>query len=489
MKKYLVFGLSLILFSLNVNALQLTEIMYNPIQTGSDHEWIEIYNDKNESINISNLKLYEGNTNHKLELKNGNDNLNYNEYAIIANKYDIFLQDFPSFNGNLFDSSFSLSDTNEFIALKYDNGTIIDSVNYTNEIGGDGNGKTIIYYNNYWYESININGTPGSENIISVSSEQDYRNLKINEIFPNPYGNDEEGEFVELYNKGSYDLNLERLKLKDEANHEIIITNINTKNLIIESNGYSAIYMNGFSGFLNNQGFEKVKLYYEDKLIDEISYFNSKEDLSWSKEDDIWALRKPTPNEKNQIIEPESDSKLEIAKIYTGSDNKAKFGDNLLVSVKIYKGNTSRYANYLYLENTNGEQISKRTTVHTNRKYTDYEFTLPIQIDPNCNQKYKDGRYNIALEGLNEKITKEIDISGLTTDLCETVYKEKKIEKEITTLLKTNKIESNLNSSTSVITSNVIYESSDIKAQRSGLYIFSLILIVLMLHWSLKKWK
>lgn len=485
MQKYLVFGFSILLFCIPVSALKITEIMYNPVQTGSDHEWIEIYNDNNESINLTNIRFYEANTNHKLE--SSNYILNPGEYAVIANKYDLFLLDYPLFNKNVFDSSFSLSDSNEYIALKYENNTIIDSVNYT-DIAEDG--KTLVLLNNNWYESRDINGTPGYENYIYTESDQDFKNLKINELFPDPYGNDNaeipNGEFIELYNEGNYKLNLENLKLKDEANHEIIITNTNTKELIIEPKEYLTVYMNGFSGFLNNNGFEKVKLYYKDELIDEVSYFNSKEDLTWSKNNNLWVLRKPTPNEKNQVLEPKANSELKINKVYLGSDNKAKFGDNLLVSVSIYKGNTSRYAVYLYLED-NGEQISKRTTVHVDQKYIDYDFILPIQIEPNCNQKYPDKKYQIVIDGLEEKETQDVDISGITTNLCETVYKEK--IKEVKSLITTNKIESNLNSSTSVITSNVIYESSDIKAQRSGLYIFSLILIMLMLHWSLKKWK
>ncbi|MBS3155577.1 lamin tail domain-containing protein [Candidatus Woesearchaeota archaeon] len=482
MLKYLII---LLLICNSVSALNINEIMYNPIGSSDNYkEFVELYSP--DLIDLTGYIISDGDFNDTLKKIN---NFSSNYMLIVEDNYMLNVPE----NISLYSAGASIGNglSDDDIVLLYDkNNSLVDSA----QIFSIDDGYSLEFYNGNFYQSLSINGTPGYENDYNEAEVTNYEKIKINEIFPDPYGSDNaempDGEFIELYNSGNYDLNLEGLKIKDEANHEIIITNTNTKTTIIESKDYLTVYMNGFSGLLNNNGFEKIKLFYGDELLDEISYFNSEEDLSWSKqESDLWNLRKPTRNKKNEENEPEADSELKINKINIGSDEKAKFGDNLLVSVDLYKGNTTRYAVYLYAEDKNGETISKRTTVHANQKYTDYEFTLPVQIEPNCNAKYSDGTFNITLEGLGEKVTKEIPISGITTSLCEKVKTEKKVEKECKVLVPQAKMENVLNPSTSSITSNIIYESSDIKTQRSALYIFSLIIIMLMMHMVFKKWR
>jgi len=137
---------------------------------------------------------------------------------------------------------------------------------------------------------------------------QDYTNLEIREFLPDPIGNDNapmpDGEWLEIYNLGSSQMDLENLTLYDNIGSEpdISISDSNTlNNTLIDANGYLIVYMNGRNGFLNNEGFEKIRLYKEDYLIDEVSYDGSKEDLSWSKVNDYWIQTIPTPNGENYI--------------------------------------------------------------------------------------------------------------------------------------------------------------------------------------------
>ena len=114
----------------------INEIMYNPSGDDTKHEWIEIYNKGSTEVNITGWKFYEDDTNHKLNLTQGSWIISARGYAVIADDADQFLLDYSDYNGTLFDSSFSLHNTGETIAIKEgSSGPIVDSVTY-NESNG-----------------------------------------------------------------------------------------------------------------------------------------------------------------------------------------------------------------------------------------------------------------------------------------------------------------------------------------------------------------
>jgi len=149
----------------------INEIMYNPAGSDKEREWIEIFNNGEVSVDLSNWKFYEGGVNHKLNLIQGSPMLLPKSYAIITNGKE--LKDFPDFTGTLFRASFSLNNRGEEITLK--NGDlIIDSVTYNSAWGADGDGKSL--------QRINVDGesnnpqnwaadlpTPSSQNQFSQS--------------------------------------------------------------------------------------------------------------------------------------------------------------------------------------------------------------------------------------------------------------------------------------------------------------------------------
>jgi len=114
---------------------------------------------------------------------------------------------------------------------------------------------------------------------------------------------------------------------------------------------------------------------------------------------------------------PENESYVKIVDISLGSDNKAKFGEAVDVKVNIYRGDTSKYSISLWAEGIS--KISSKTTkIHTLTRFINYTFTVPVQLKPNCNEKYDDGNYNIKLEGLDSSDSASIKVEGLTSSLC-----------------------------------------------------------------------
>jgi len=150
-----------------INTIRINEIMYNPQGSDSGREWIEIYNTADSTINITDWKLYESDVNHSLTLINGSLEIPAKNFAIIADNYQNFLADYPQFNGTLLDSSFSLTNTGEYLAIKNASLEIIDELTYIPQDGADDTGMTIEYQtDNIWKVSQIINGTPGAPNSV-----------------------------------------------------------------------------------------------------------------------------------------------------------------------------------------------------------------------------------------------------------------------------------------------------------------------------------
>src|SRR3989338_2889840 len=95
-----------------------TEIMYDVSGTDTGREWVEITNTGTVSVDVSWYKFFEANTNHALVLISSSGTLQAGSSAVIADDATKFKIDWPSYAGTLFDSSFSLSNTGESIALR-----------------------------------------------------------------------------------------------------------------------------------------------------------------------------------------------------------------------------------------------------------------------------------------------------------------------------------------------------------------------------------
>jgi hypothetical protein len=102
------------------------------------------------------------------------------------------------------------------------------------------------------------------------------------------------------------------------------------------------------------------------------------------------------------------------------SPNEIKFGDTIKASLNIYRGNTSKYAVYAFVED-DGTKISEKSTIHVKNKFTNYTFSTPIQLKPNCDNRYKDGDYLLVIEGLDIRTEQEISIEGINSRNCDEI--------------------------------------------------------------------
>ena len=491
-KRILLILVFLIILNLTSAELYISETMYNPIESDSYNEWIEIYNEGSDTIHITNLtlcnkQLFPGFVNYTDEniYLNNFTTIEPNQYAIITDGgsgtevYDNYgvSQDSIAIHTDGATICGGLNNDEEIITIYYNN-ELIDAIHYYSEWGANDNGRSLCSIENIWKECI---PTPGSENI----EHRDTTNytLQITEFLPDPEGFDTasmpEGEWIELFNYGEKEINLIGLILKDNANHKLIITDTTTTKETITPQEYLVIYMNGKYGFLNNDGFEKITLLTDlEEEITQVTYYDSKEGNSWSLIDGFWKITKPSPNQENIDESIEKDSKISINKVYLGTDNKAKFGDNLRVRLDVYKGNTTKEEVIIYIEGNN-EKISKITRFKISNLYTNHTLTIPIQIFPNCNSKYEEGIYKIIVEGLEESNEELIEIKGITENLCEKVKETKTINEGSKTLINDSEVQSK----------KAIFESESKQSERSAIYFFCFVLILVIIKTNSKKWK
>ncbi len=123
----------------------ISEIMYDLAEGGdTGREWVEVQNTGSESVNLTEWKLYENDTNHGLKAMSS-ETFAPGAYAIISDNPAKFATDWPSYSGLVFDSAFALNNSGETLILRCcgKEPTDRDSVTYNNTGGGSGDGLSL----------------------------------------------------------------------------------------------------------------------------------------------------------------------------------------------------------------------------------------------------------------------------------------------------------------------------------------------------------
>ncbi len=132
----------ILLPAFSYSAVYINEIMYNPEGSDSGYEWIEICNSAESEEPVLDLKLLENDVRHSVNLAQGDGILAEDACAIIADKPDKFKEKYPNYSGTILDSSFSLSNSGEEIAILKLEQTL-DRVSYTSDMGANGDGQSL----------------------------------------------------------------------------------------------------------------------------------------------------------------------------------------------------------------------------------------------------------------------------------------------------------------------------------------------------------
>lgn len=279
--------------------------------------------------------------------------------------------------------------------------------------------KDISYslFENIW--SYTIFKTMGYENILNI-----YSDIYITEVFSSPENG--EDEWLEIYNYSISDINLKNFYLKERlSNGEYS----NTKNYLSDFNLKSNTHysISGFNLTLNNSG-DKIGIFLNDTLIDEISYPSISYSKSYyrnlinNKYIDKWSVTNtPTRDEFNQESNPVQTEKIITTELYTNALDIFTLKDfNKGTKVKVKGCLNSDIGiiseNVVYIQDsTSGirvkfnqsEDLFKGDCIELNGKISTYRNERYINID-----KYNkiDRFYNIEIINLE---LDQLDISHI----------------------------------------------------------------------------
>ena len=138
----------------------LTEIMYDPPGADSKREWVEVFNEGESDIDLTKWFFYENNVFHRITTENS-PIIPAGAYAIIADSIPDFMNDHPGYSGLIFNSSFSLNNTGEPLAMANPEREIINAFTYSSEMGAKGDGNSLQINNGL---AISASPTPGVPN-------------------------------------------------------------------------------------------------------------------------------------------------------------------------------------------------------------------------------------------------------------------------------------------------------------------------------------
>ena len=218
----------------------INEINYNSASDFDTDDWVELYNNSDSSINISDWQFKDSDDSHVFTIPS-NTILQDNGLLVLCKDTTSFKSLFPDVENYMGNFDFGLSGGGELIRLYDQQGQIVDSLNYDDNAPWpeepDGNGPTLELINvnldnalaASWRSSYTIGGSPGSPNNAPIIT-----NLYINEFIASNdscYADDysEYDDWIELYNAGNEAINIGGLfitdDLDDPTSWQIPVTN------------------------------------------------------------------------------------------------------------------------------------------------------------------------------------------------------------------------------------------------------------------------
>ncbi|MBW2963407.1 lamin tail domain-containing protein [Candidatus Woesearchaeota archaeon] len=373
-------------FSQNYGALQISEFLPDPI--GGDDaakpwgEWIEIYNPTETPMDLDGLVFYDKDDDHELYIV---DTTTTSGTIIQAGSYLVIYRNE--------DSDFALNnDGYEEVRLAdgypINSSNLIDSVSYSGSVEGMSWSKI----EGGWYKSL---ATPGSENARVNGCDWEIKVLPWEPI----------------------------VGLGEEINFDVVVKRNYGEPAIVTVNGtiedFFGKTVKTYVPWTDEDITTSRTKVYTPNLGDDVYKISFRiteldcqdNDLSNNIDSKVIVV-----NPKYKIF----DSSLEIEEIYLGNDDEAEWGDRIRVKVNIYKGDETKYSVQLYAEK-DGEIISKRTKTSVFDKFTNYTLTLPVQLEPNCDGYYRDGKYDLVLEGLDKEDKVDFRIEGKDKELCKVI--------------------------------------------------------------------
>jgi len=300
----------------------INEIAWMGTNNSVNDEWLELYNNTENPINLDGWQLVSQDGTPKINLSG---TVPANGFYLLERTNDDTV---PGISADKIYAG-ALSDSGENLKL-YDNlNNLIDQVNCsTGWFAGLGKPeyKTMERKtDNNWQTSQNSSGTPKAKNSITqqveqlsekpqVAEETTYPSgIVINEILPSPEGLDEKEEWIEIFNQNSFEVDLSDWQITDsEGKTTAFIFPAGTK---IKPNEFLVISRLITKITLNNDGDVLNLIQPNEKIIDSVTYEKAPRGQSYNRIASQWAWSNVlTPGSTNVISSISEKKEIETPK-------------------------------------------------------------------------------------------------------------------------------------------------------------------------------
>ncbi|MBU2539704.1 lamin tail domain-containing protein [Patescibacteria group bacterium] len=374
-------------------AVVINEIAWMGTGISANDEWIEMYNNTNNSINFDSWQLIAQDGTPKISLFG---TIPANGFYLLERTNDDTV---PGISADKIYTG-ALGNGGEDLKLYNSSGNLIDEADCSTKwLAGDNTTKqTMEKTPTGWQTSENPGGTPKAinenqelkdkptEDIPLLTNQIAETNLTetieypsgivFNEIMPNPDGPDERNEWIELYNENNFEVDISDWKIHDTEGK---ITNyIFPDETKIKPNGYIILTRPITKITLNNTKDGLVFMQPDRKIANEVNYQNAPKNQSYNKTSSGWpasnaSLRSRsdagwvwseilTPNSKNIIS-----TKSKIADEKTITPKNEELGkEKLLASLSQDNDKKSDFKNTFFI--AIGVIIFSATTFYFSKK-------------------------------------------------------------------------------------------------------------------------
>ncbi len=316
------FTLFLLLFSSYCHAANSLEVVINEIswigtEVSYNDEWIELYNNTDQAINLDGWML---------KASDGTPNITLAGILSAKGLFILERTNDDTLPKILADQIYTgaLGNAGEDLKLLDNSGNLIDQVNSSNGwFSGNNetkqtmerkNSQTSGNDSNNWQTSQNPGGTPKAANSEqeTVNNKQDEptkvkteenaeavipapkeetktypTGILINEILPSPKGSDETEEWIEIFNQNNFDVDLSGWKISDTAGK--ITVYIFPEGTKISATGFLVLNRPTTKITLNNDNDTLNLIQPNGNIIDKISFEKAPTDQSYNKIQNSWA--------------------------------------------------------------------------------------------------------------------------------------------------------------------------------------------------------